>query len=73
VPIMEFRCTACGHRFEELLATADSDGVSCPSCAGRKLDRLYSVFGVRVSERTSSAPRDLDCGSCCGGGRCSRD
>ena len=45
VPIYEFDCQSCGHRFEELvgsqvgLETAD---VVCPECGSAKIERLLS-------------------------------
>jgi putative FmdB family regulatory protein len=45
VPIYEFECPSCGHRFEELvgshvgLETAD---VRCPECGAAEMERLLS-------------------------------
>jgi putative FmdB family regulatory protein len=45
VPIYEFACQSCGHRFEELVGShvgLDADEVACPKCGSTKLDRLTS-------------------------------
>ena len=67
MPIMEFKCASCGHRFEELLPNADTNGVVCPSCSGSSVEKQFSVFGVSVRGGSSPAPRDMGGGGCCGG------
>jgi putative FmdB family regulatory protein len=49
MPIYEYRCRACEHRFEQLVlpsSTPTDEGVACPSCRGRNLERLLSLFAV---------------------------
>jgi putative FmdB family regulatory protein len=45
VPIYEFECRSCGHRFEELVGShvgTDVDQVRCPEC-GSEVERLLST------------------------------
>ena len=45
VPIYEFECRSCGHRFEELVgshAGLETDDVRCPECAKADVERLVS-------------------------------
>jgi len=43
VPIYEFSCRSCGHRFEELVASpAKADEVACPECGEADVERLIS-------------------------------
>jgi putative FmdB family regulatory protein len=44
MPLYEFECRACGHRFEALVR--DSSLPSCPGCQGHNLERLLSMFAV---------------------------
>lgn len=44
MPIYEYKCRGCGHAFERLVLGADP-GV-CPACAGRALERQWSMFAV---------------------------
>jgi putative FmdB family regulatory protein len=44
VPIYEYECRECGHRFEAIVRVADSP--KCPSCNGKELERLISMFAV---------------------------
>jgi putative FmdB family regulatory protein len=45
VPIYEFVCESCGHRFEELVGThvgRRAAEVACPECGSAKVERLVS-------------------------------
>jgi putative FmdB family regulatory protein len=56
MPIYEYECRACRHRFEQLII--HSTTAECPSCRGRDLDRLVSLFGVNSEATRGSALRD---------------
>ncbi|HEY3305816.1 MAG TPA: zinc ribbon domain-containing protein [Candidatus Binatia bacterium] len=43
MPIYEYHCRSCDKDFEELVRTAE-EAVSCPSCAGSRVERLLSAF-----------------------------
>ena len=45
MPIHEFACRACGHRFEELVR--GSERPACPHCQATDLEKLLSVFAVK--------------------------
>ena len=47
MPIYEYRCKGCGHKFEKLVR--GSEKVCCPKCGKGSLDKLFSVFGVKSS------------------------
>jgi len=34
MPLYEYECTACGHRFELIRKFSDPPGATCPSCGG---------------------------------------
>ena len=72
MPIIEFRCASCGNRFEELMRSAEPDGPVCPSCSGKDLERLFSVFGVQVARGSEPSSPCEDGGSCGMGGGCCR-
>ncbi len=42
MPLYEYECFLCGHRFERILRVADASDVSCPACNG-KVRRLLSA------------------------------
>jgi putative FmdB family regulatory protein len=53
MPLYDYQCRACGHRFEALVR-AGSDAPTCPSCRSADLERLLSMFAVS-SETTRQA------------------
>jgi putative FmdB family regulatory protein len=42
MPIFEFVCKACNHRFETLVRASAT--VTCPSCKGASLEKQISVI-----------------------------
>jgi putative FmdB family regulatory protein len=46
VPIYEFACQSCGHRFEELVGShvgLEAEDVVCPECGAAKAERRLST------------------------------
>jgi putative FmdB family regulatory protein len=55
MPLFEFVCRACGHRFEALIFGART--AACPKCASTSLDKLVSSFGTRSPDgRNTNRP-----------------
>jgi putative FmdB family regulatory protein len=46
VPIYEYRCTKCGHRFEAIQKVNDSPLSKCEKCKG-KVERLISSPAIQ--------------------------
>jgi putative FmdB family regulatory protein len=42
VPIYEYRCGKCDHRFEEYLSTSDKPAPPCPECGSAEVERVWS-------------------------------
>ncbi|MCQ2437651.1 MAG: zinc ribbon domain-containing protein [Clostridia bacterium] len=60
MPLYDYRCPACGHRFELLRSISAQDNVVCEKC-GTKAERFYQgkcAFG---------APKGSGCSGNCGG------
>jgi len=71
MPIYEYVCAQCSHRFEVLVRGHAVP--RCPSCDSESLDRQLSVFAVG-SRSTVSAAAPQPCGTCGdprGAGACS--
>ncbi|HXP02376.1 MAG TPA: zinc ribbon domain-containing protein [Luteibacter sp.] len=49
MPIYEFQCQACGHRFERLQKIADPDPAACPSCGEPRVGRMLSAPQFRLA------------------------
>ena len=53
MPIYEYECRRCGHRFEYLLLSS-TPAARCPSCNKKDLEQLISLSAVS-SETTRKA------------------
>ena len=60
MPIIEYRCIACGTLFENLQSHADDEAAPCPRCGDQRVERQLSVFAV-ARPRADSSPGP--CGS----------
>jgi putative FmdB family regulatory protein len=63
VPIYEFSCCSCGHRFQELVGSksaTDADGLRCPECGSGELERLPSSFAAINRRMTPAQKRRLE-------------
>jgi putative FmdB family regulatory protein len=55
MPIYEYRCQDCNRLFSKLQPMgADSSGVSCPDCAGERVERQLSTFASGSSTASAS-------------------
>jgi putative FmdB family regulatory protein len=45
LPTYQYRCTECGHAFEQFQSFTDDALTVCPRCAG-KLRKVYNAVGV---------------------------
>lgn len=63
MPIYEFECQKCRHRFEKILRMSDDPKmVACPVCPSKKTKKLPSLFGGRVGDRPLAGGGG--CGTC---------
>jgi putative FmdB family regulatory protein len=65
MPLYEYQCKTCGHRFEVLVYR--SIVPQCPSCESKDLERLLSAFAVSGS----GSGRDTGCSMRTPSGGCS--
>jgi putative FmdB family regulatory protein len=69
MPIYEYRCTKCGHQFEELSNSCCAPQPKCPKCQSQT-EKMLSSFAANVSGDSGSGS-DYGGGSCCSGAGCS--
>jgi putative FmdB family regulatory protein len=50
MPLYDFKCRKCGHRFEELVRLNDS--ADCPKCKARNAERLFSMTAAVSTDKT---------------------
>ena len=48
MPIYEYKCDACGHRFEEFQLLGEGPLSDCPECDAAKLRKLISPVAFRL-------------------------
>ena len=48
MPIYEYQCAACGHRFETLQKISDKPFSKCPDCGKDALTKLISASAFRL-------------------------
>ncbi len=68
MPIYEYQCTACGHRFEQLILAGEMEPEECPAC-GAAIQRLISAHAVGGSGEEAPACASGACAPC-GEGAC---
>jgi len=49
MPIYEFECASCGHRFDRLQKLSDEDPTICPGCDAPQLRRRVSAPSFRLA------------------------
>lgn len=49
MPIYEFECRACGHRFDHLQKLSDPDPKVCPNCHAEQLQHMLSAPAFRLA------------------------
>ncbi len=49
MPIYEFECSSCGHRFDHLQKLSDADPLDCPACGAPQLRRRVSAPSFRLA------------------------
>ena len=49
MPIYEFECGSCGHRFDRLQKLSDTDPTVCPACDAPHLRRMVSAPSFRLA------------------------
>ena len=61
MPIYEYQCQKCGHKFEELVLRKKE--IKCPGCKSTDLKKLFSAFSTPEQSGTSSGSDSDTCDS----------
>jgi putative FmdB family regulatory protein len=56
MPLYEFDCSSCGHRFEVLVRGTAAP--SCPACGSETLERILSSFAVSSADTRRASLSD---------------
>jgi putative FmdB family regulatory protein len=55
MPIFDFECRKCGHKFDLIVSNADKDKATCPQCGAANLKQLLSSFSTSKFGKTPDA------------------
>ena len=58
MPIFEYRCSACGDEFEQLVLNS-SPVTGCLSCGSEDIEKMMSISSVSSGQVRSRATRDI--------------
>jgi len=64
MPIYEYECTNCGHRFEELVFSKSDIDPQCPKCKAKNTKRLMSATSFSTSGSSFSGSHSGLKGGC---------
>jgi putative FmdB family regulatory protein len=76
MPIYEYKCDACGTKFEKLVRRSEeSNGLACPSCGDNHLSQELSTFAAHAHSKPSGRSEMPMCpgGMCSNPGVCGRN
>lgn len=69
MPLYEYTCGHCGHRFEELQRMGEgAEGVTCPRCGEKEAHRELSTFASSTAGGKSAGGSGASAASCGGSG-----
>ena len=59
MPLYEYRCSVCGHKFENLARSMEDAAPKCPLCGSEAVERTVGSFGIAGggAAQESPAPR----------------
>lgn len=49
MPVYEYSCKKCGHRFEKLQKNVEAGPISCPNCNSTEVKKEISSFSATES------------------------
>lgn len=63
MPLKDFECQSCRHKFEVLVWLRDPDPTACPKCGAKDLKQLLGSFKViGLGKKSSGLSADADAG-----------
>lgn len=64
MPIFEYACKQCDHRFEALVIGKEKEKPSCPKCRSKSVSQQLSVFAVSAKGSSEASMPAGGCGAC---------
>jgi putative regulatory protein, FmdB family len=63
MPIFDFECRSCGHKFDLMISNSEKDKAKCPQCGAIDLRQLLSSF-FSTSGPAKTAQMPEACSGC---------
>ena len=70
MPIFDFKCRQCGHKFDLMISNADKEKAACPECGAVNAQQLLSLLNTSRPGGAGSAVNNWSCCSHAATGRC---
>jgi putative FmdB family regulatory protein len=64
MPIFEYSCQDCGHKFEKLIRNSDAEGPACPTCGTKHVAKDLSTFAAHANGANTKPMRMAGGGGC---------
>jgi putative FmdB family regulatory protein len=65
MPLYEYKCDQCGHKFEELVGSSVTDNsLTCPACGANTCRRQFSTFSSNLRRGSFSTCSSGSCSTC---------
>jgi len=61
MPIYEYNCRRCDHRFEAIVLSS-REKITCPQCSSGAIEKQLSVFGAPASDKQADSSTRGGCG-----------
>ncbi len=55
MPIYEYECQSCKHRFEELVSTSSDEMPECPECRQKEVKKLMSAGSFKANSNSTGS------------------
>lgn len=63
MPLYEYQCSECGHRFEVLQRMGEgADGLTCPRCDAPRPEKKFSTFASSTGAGSGAGAAAAACG-----------
>jgi putative FmdB family regulatory protein len=61
MPIYEYKCQKCGHKFEKLVFGEEE--IKCPECNSRRIEKLFPS-SIGIGKKGNNDSRGCSTGTC---------
>ena len=67
VALIDFKCSKCGEKFEEIVKLSDRENIKCPKCGSEEIKQVFEGKCARAgSAKGVGGCSSGSCGCCSG-------